>query len=134
MILLACFIENKNITGHSNDEIINKTPSILCYPLFDEALFKDGHIIMYKSRDGVGEGPFLRSIGDLDFLYQFPAKYTSKLTKGKQIKKLFDPNNNNDMRQLYGFLLKQSHLLRRFSRKCYKTLLYKVYIYIYKHI
>ena len=129
-ILLACFIENKNIVGDSNDQIINKTPCILCYPLFDDALFQDGHICFYESRAGDREGPFLRSMGDLQFLYQIPAKYTSKLSKGKHIKHLFHTQNNNEMRILYGFLLKQNQLLRRFSSKCYKKLQHKVYKYI----
>ena len=135
---MACFIENIDICGHSENELKTKHACIQCYPLFDLGLYNDGHIVFYKTKeDEQLLGPILRSIGDLHFLYQIPAKYTRKLTKHDFAKDVFNPKYRAHRKLLYGFSVKHNYYLREYIKKGLrysKIKVYFSYIYIYIHI
>ena len=134
---MACFIENIDICGHSENQLMSKHPCIQCYPLFDLGLYDDGHIIFYKTRnDEQLLGPILRSIGDLHFLYQIPEKFTRKLAKYDLAKDVFNPKYRAHRKLLYGFSVKHNYYLREYIKKGFRYSKIKVcgriiYIYIY---
>lgn len=134
-LLLVSFVENTQLTGASRDNIINNHPCIVCYPIFHAGLYQDGHILFYQTQEGVRRGPILRALGDLNFLYQFPAKYTNKLCKGKHIKNVFNPSIQSDRNKLYGFSVAQNSILRKNNQKVFRFYgLSKVCMVIYKYI
>ena len=117
---MISFIENTDITGESQDNILNHRPYIVCFPIFHMALYQDGHIAFYEDVEGVRHGPFLRAIGDLTFLYQLPAKYTTKLSQGKHVAKVFNPYNQTDRNKLYGFSILHNTILRKFNQQSFR--------------
>ena len=117
---MACFIENLDICGESESQLINKHPCIQCYPIFERGLYEDGHIYLYKTEDRQLIGPILRSIGDLIFLYQIPEKFTHKLSTRDYARDVFNPQYRAHRKKLYGFVVLHNRYLYNFAKKGFK--------------
>ena len=120
VILLVCWISNEDLVGPDYKELCDNNPIIQCYPAFPKAVFKYGAICPEVDLNYVAVGPFMRSMDDLHFLYQVPAKYTTRLSKGKQAKGVFNTKSKSGVSQLYHFSLIYNRYLTYFSTKIYR--------------
>ena len=112
---MVCFVFNVPIQGDSDTDIINNKPVIQCYPIFARSLFNGGEAIIFRewSQNCRILGPYMRAMGDLHFLYQIPAKFTTQLSKNESVI-LFEPQIIGNLKKLYGFNLVHNKYLRRF--------------------